>query len=189
MAKLITINGPLGVGKTWVSLRLQEYFGIQGIQFVDVSFQKPLESLAREMVDAPKDMPYDLFKKTLFFGVSGRDWMINISENAKTLYAPIWVHKSFNKISKAANQERTIFLADSQGFPIELAFLDEKADRKELELMTISIEPPDKTHLRGKLWQENDSRFNLAHMTQYVAPDSNEAYWLLKNKIQERGWA
>lgn len=192
VARLITINGPLGVGKTWTVNKLKEYFGVQGVTFIDVNMQEPIKQLAYQLLDLPSSYSYDQMKMTRFMGFTGREWIIKISESMKDLRPTIWVDKSLNKITDDGylTGRNDIYIIDSQGFEVEMNPISEWGRLEVNEVIQIGIEPPDKRHLRGQKWQADDSRYNLCHLlpSSNVVTDSNEAYWLLKNKIQSMGW-
>lgn len=194
MARLITINGPLGVGKTWTVNRLKEYFGVQAVNFVDVNMQEPFKKIAYDVLGIPSSFPYDQMKVTKYHGFTGREWMIKISESMKEMHPTIWVEKSLNLItvdSCLPSNRKKIYMIDSQGFEVEMIPLVKWGELPENDLIQIGIEPPEERDRRGMKWQENDSRYNLCHLLPetHVLPDSNEAYWFLKSEIQKRGWA
>lgn len=196
MAIFITINGPLGVGKTWTVNQLKAYFGPKGVGFTDVNFQEPIRLLAYQLLDLPAHYPYDKMKAERFHGHTGREWIIMISESAKQLNPTIWVDKALARIDRLDDipldpdrQQRMVFVADSQGFEVEMMPIQEWSQLEGNYWIPIGIEPPEFRMKRGMKWQEDDSRFNLCHMLppSNVVPDSNEAYWLLKNKLESRG--
>ena len=196
MAIFITINGPLGVGKTWTVNQLKAYFGPAGVGFTDVNFQEPIRLLAYQLLDLPLTVPYDLMKATKYMGFTGREWIIKISESMKEMVPTIWVDKSLARIDRLSDipldPDRTkqmVFVADSQGFEVELYPIQEWGMREGNHWISIGIEPPELRHRRGAKWQDDDSRFNLCHMLppSNVVTDSNEACWLLKDKLQRLG--
>jgi hypothetical protein len=189
--RLVTINGPLGVGKTWVYNRLSELLAPMGVPLVTVNFQEPLKELTYQLLNVPSHFPYDLFKNTVYHGHSGRAWMIHLSESMKQLDPTIWVRKSVDKMIDITTnvpnntQYARIFIADSQGFEVELDFLSRQ---KVVSLLSCSIEPIEYRDRRGQKYQEDDSRYNLAHLCEIVTEDSSEMYWQLKAALERRGW-
>jgi hypothetical protein len=179
MIKLITINGPLGSGKSWTADRIQDLYPYPVTK--RLGFQDKLAEIVRLMFDVPADVKYDEFKKTEFFGITGRQWMINVSENAKALYAPVWVDIAVAKMRESIGH---IYIVDSQGFEAELHHLEGLPG---IDLLSISIEPPG-TVPRGEKYQADDSRFNCAHLTQFVAQNSDGAVRILQNEMLNRNW-
>jgi hypothetical protein len=196
MAIFITINGPLGVGKTWTVNQLKAYFGLAGVGFTDVNFQEPIKLLSYQLLDIPADFPYDLMKITKYHGFTGREWIIHISERMKDKVPTIWVDKALARIDRISSLpldqdaiKNRVFVADSQGFEVEMTAIQTWRTAGGHTWIPIGIEPPELRHRRGAKWQDDDSRFNLCHTLppENVVTDSNEAYWLLKNKLQELG--
>jgi hypothetical protein len=184
--KLVTFNGPIGCGKSWVCEQLQKKYAIHGIlDFPRVSFQDALREATYILLGVGFEVPYDEFKKTIYHGHTGREWMIHVSERSKELFETLFTETMLLRIKRRPNISRKqIFLADSNGFPSELLALRSKPD---VDLLSCSIEPPGSPE-RGELWTSGDSRYNLAHMCTLVAPDSNAMLDKVELALSRRGW-
>lgn len=182
--RIVTFNGPLGCGKSWVCDRLEERFAGSGIQTRRVSFQDPLRIATMALLGAT-GMNYDVFKKHIFMGLTGRQWMINMSEKFAKNYEPNFFKIRLIEEMEKFHEHRTLFLADSLGFPEELDYLRSRMD---IDVLACCIEPVD-SPVRGHPWMEGDSRFNLAHKCGIVAPNSTSMLPAVLEALSRRGWS
>lgn len=189
--RFVTINGPLGVGKTWVVQQLLNH--IYKILVVPVSWQDPLRKACYELCAVDSSVPYDTFKKMTYFGRTGREWMIRMSEDfakehSETFFSEVLAHRIMNSplMGKGdfINFSSVIFVADSNGFASELMYFKAHAA---FDVLACCIEPPGSPP-RGELWRPDDSRYNLAHMCDIVLPDSTTAFHKLMEALTRRGW-
>lgn len=182
MMKLLTINGPLGSGKTWVAKQL----AIQnpGVAFVYVSFQYPLKAGTMCMLGLDPDTEdYDKFKVTDYFGMTGRQWMIHFATAARSFDPVIWSRVMHSTMRQVIGTP--IFVADSNGFEDELDYFYGQGD---VNLYAASIEPPEYKDRRGLLYSNSDSRYNLAHRCHTVGRDSNEVLAAVTEGLRARNW-
>lgn len=186
--RLVTINGPLGSGKSWTANKLEGFLSASSYTRVErVSFQDPLRIATMALLGVT-GMDYDQFKISNFLGLTGRAWMIKISEElAKPIDPNFFSKVMLSQLLIRANDQKhfvPLFVADSNGFEVEIDFL---RGREEIDLLTCCIEPPGSPP-RGELWTPGDSRVNLAHKCAIVAKDSNELYGKLIAALERRGW-
>ena len=185
--RIITLNGPLQCGKSWTTKQLAAAFKLAGIQPILLDFKDPLIDAVYALLGLPKSTDYESFKVTEYSGVSGRQWLIAMSEilakpyGGQSFFAESLVRRIRNTPNASAPR---VVIAESNGFPIELAYLRAQED---IDLLAITIEPPDSPP-PGELWTVGDSRFNLAHMANIVGRDSNEAKSKALHALQNRGW-
>jgi len=194
--RIVTFNGPMKCGKSWVCDRLPERF--PNTRFERVSFQ---DALARGTLALLGLSPaiygtdaYAEFKETQYYGRTGREWMIFFSESAKVgnptidmadEHPNIWTDVMLDSIRRQhfTHRSGTVYLADSNGFGDELDYL---RGREDVDVLACSIEPPD-SPVRGSTYP-NDSRFNLAHKCAVVAEDSNLLLDRVSAALQRRNW-
>lgn len=184
---LVTINGPLGVGKTWTVDRLAAMN--PDVLFHRVSWQNCLRKAAMALLGVHEiQVSYDVFKKTDYFGKTGRQWMIDMSEGFAKRHDELFFSKVMHQTMRdtiLVPRKKHVFIADSNGFENELAYFKVQED---VNVLACSIEPPDMKERRGLPWIDGDSRFNLAAKCSVVAPDSTEALVLITGALQRRGW-
>jgi len=189
--RLIAINGPWGSGKTWLS---NQIIGPDGDPFFRGTPRKAVNSsdclrkAAIALVGAPDSMPPEVFKSSMFLGLSGRNWMIDLSEKfAKNYDQDFFSRVAYERmLSEAAirTSHQIIFTNDSVSFDNEMMYFRARSD---IDMIGVSIEPPGSAP-RGERWQENDSRYNLAHRCEVVAQDSSTAHKKTIEAMQRRGW-
>lgn len=188
-SKIVTINGPLGHGKTWLRNRLEDHYKNHSMKrVVAVSFQDPLRRAAMNLVGLnPDTFSYDDFKKTVFHGKTGRELMILLSEEfAKPFYGEqFFVAVMSDAIRKTSLPSNALFVADSNGFEIELDWLRAQPD---FDVLSVAIEPAGMKIRRGMPWQADDSRYNLAHKCEVVAENSTLALEKTLGALQRRNW-
>lgn len=190
-ARLLTINGPLGSGKSWIIRQMTEgskCLMFQGIARYPVDFKDPLRKAVYGLLDIPDSYPYDLFKTNLYMGISGRQWMIKLSEDFAKQINPMFfsevLYASILRKVDGRGFGQAIFMSDSNGFEEELMFFK---SRDKIDLLTCCIEPPGSAPA-GERWQEDDSRHNLSHMCDVVGPDSTTVLERTIQAMQRRGW-
>ena len=184
--RLVTINGPQESGKSWVCKQLiARHDALNGPKIIPISIQGPLEAAARALVGEPT-MPYDEFKKTKFFGLTGRTWMIQLSENFAKEIDPLIFAKLAVKAMEARFQPklRQIFVIDSNGFELEL---DYWRGVENIDLLATCIQP-EGTVAPGQPYGGGDSRYNLSHKCGVVAADSTELLGKVEAAMRRRGW-
>ncbi len=182
MMKLMTINGPLGSGKTWVAKQL----AIQNpdTAFVFVSFQYPLRAGTMAMLGLdPDTADYDEFKVTNYFDKTGREWMIFYATHAREFDPMIWSRVLHSTMKQVVGIP--VFVADSNGFEDELDYFYGQGD---VNLYATSIEPPGYENRRGQVYMEGDSRFNLAHRCHTVERDSTQLLASATFGLRARNW-
>lgn len=185
--KLVTINGPLGIGKTWTVKRVSEL--VPHVVFVRISWQDPL-ILATQSLLGVTGMDYDKFKVADFHGLTGRQWMIKMSEDFAKIHGGLTffskvMHERMLKTPQVPHK-KSIFIADSNGFDHEIDYFKTRAD---IDLLPCSIEPPDLKDRRGQTWIDTDSRFNLAHKCAIVTEDSTTMAHSIVAALERRGWS
>lgn len=188
--KFVAINGPLGIGKSWVAINLEKELATSRRMTIQrVSFQDVLREGTMSLLGVPK-ADYDIFKKTQYYGKSGRQWMIDLSENFMKNHDPYIFSKILHDrmrdiqlITRATHHN--LFIADSWGFDSEMGYFRAQAD---VDTLACCIEPPGMSYLRGQPWTADDSRFNLAHKSSIVATDSTNMLKQLKAALDRRGW-
>lgn len=190
MIKFVAINGPLGVGKSWVAANLEKELAVTSrTRILRVSFQDCLRKGVMTLLDVA-DWDYDIFKKTEFYGKTGRQWMIDASENFMKSQDPYIFSKILHDRmailrDQVPHGSRALFVADSWGFESEGDYFRAQSD---VVMLTCCIEPPNMSERRGLPWIEGDSRFNLAHKSTIIAPDSTAMLKQLKAALDRRGW-
>ena len=195
--RFITMNGPLGVGKSWVGDQLEKYLKTNhpNTRLIRASFQDVLAAGVQRLLGA-EHMDYAEFKLTEFYGLTGRQWLIRTSEEmmkpvdpmifSKILYDRMKLETEQRKNVLAHGQIKSLlFYADSNGFEDELMFF---RSRDDLDLLACSIEPADFTDRRGQPWIDGDSRYNLAHLANVVAPTSTIMLENLIKALDRRNW-
>lgn len=188
--KFVAINGPLGVGKSWVAKHLEQELAVTSrTRIIRVSFQDCLRKGVMALLDVP-DWNYDEFKKTEFYGKTGRQWMIDASEDFMKnqdpyIFSKILHNRMVLMRDEIPHDRRALFVADSWGFDSEMDYFRAQVD---VDTLACSIEPPNMVDRRGMPWIEGDSRFNLAHKSNVVASDSTNMLKQLKAALDRRGW-
>lgn len=184
--KLVTLNGPLGVGKSWAADRVAQL--LPDLMIFRVSFQDPLRKAAMALLGVSESqVPYSVFKDTIYFGLTGREWMIQMSEDFAKQREPLFFSKVMHLTMRNQLQpvkRKAIFMADSNGFESELDYFRVQPD---IDLLACSIEPPDSAP-RGTPWIPGDSRFNLAHKCTLVREDSTQMAHAIVDALERRGW-
>lgn len=187
---LVTINGPLGCGKTWTVDRISAMN--QNVIFHRVSWQDSLKKAAMALLGVPIHFSYDLFKKTDYYGKTGRQWMIDLSEGFVKQHDPLFFSKVMHSTMQMEHanhalmtHKKHVFIADSNGFENELDYFRVQED---VNLLACSIEPLHLRERRGLPWIDGDSRFNLAAKCTLVAEDSTEMLGKLNAALQRRNW-
>lgn len=184
---LVTINGPLGVGKSWTAERLEAIHS--HICIHRISFQDCLRKASMALLGVdPNHISYDVFKKAEYLGKTGRQWMIDMSEGFAKSHDPLFFSKIMHQTMRTSlltPNRKHLFVADSNGFESELDYFKVQED---VNLLACSIEPLEYREHRGEPWVEGDSRFNLAHKCTLVAEDSTEMLGKLNAALQRRGW-
>lgn len=187
--RFVAINGPLWVGKSWVADQLEQRLAATSrTRIFRVSFQDVLRKGVMNLLGVP-NIDYGVFKKTLYYGKSGRQWMIDASENFmkshdEQIFSKI-LHDTMNDHMLAVPMgTRNLFIADSWGFESEINYF---RAQPEVDVLACSIEPPGHAP-RGELWIPGDSRYNLAHMASVVAEDSTSMLEKLERALDRRGW-
>lgn len=189
----VCFNGPLGAGKSWVCDRLNEHYS--NVNIVRVSWQDCLANAAMALLAVdPRLTPYAVFKTTEYMGKTGRQWMIDMSENfAKQhdeYFFSIVLAETIRRIGNRplpghSRNHKTLFVADSNGFESELDYMRSQDD---INVLACSIEPPEYHGKRGLPWIAGDSRYNLAHKASVVTGDSNQMLVAAKSALERRGW-
>jgi hypothetical protein len=185
--RLLTLNGPLGSGKTWIRKQLTNTFVQQGLRVEAASWQDPLRLACYALLGVSKEVSYDTFKLTEYYGRTGRQWMIAMSEDfAKQFDRDFFSRVMADKLrmSPMPHYGKHLFIADSNGFDNELLFLRAQPD---IDVVAGCICPPDSPP-PGERWRPDDSRINLAHMCNQVAPSSGELLPKLMKSLHTRGW-
>lgn len=184
--KLITINGPLGSGKSWVADRIPGLVRNYTVQ--RVSFQDPL-TYSIPVLMCRSHMTYADFKKEMIHGQTGRQWMIDVATKMRefdpTIFSRLLYDSMVHLQTNNRHPQQILFVADSNGFADELDFFKSRTD---VDLLTCSIEPLEYRYRRGELYQSDDSRSNLAHKCTIVRPDSDEMLLAIKTALMRRGW-
>lgn len=183
--KLVTLNGPIGSGKSWTCDRLEEVLKQAGKIPIRTSYNDALVRGTMAILNVT-GMDYAKFKVTEFDGKTGRDWLIELSETMKIADPFYWAKltlSSMTRSAKATQSDRVIFLCDSNGFEPEQSFM---RSRENVDVLACSIEPKG-TVPRGEQYP-GDSRFNLAHMCSVVAPDSTHMLQAVTASLMRRGW-
>lgn len=179
--RLITFNGPMQCGKSWVVRNLKERFS--DVQFVPVSFQDTLAKATQTLLGV-EHVPYEEFKKTDYYGRTGRQHMIDVAikkrEHDRYFFSRVLADRMRLVVPV---KRKTLFVADSNGFPDELEFMRVQRD---IDLLPCSIEPDDAPERGGQY--PGDSRFNLAHMCSVVKPNSTLMLDAVSEAIIRRGW-
>ena len=184
---LVTLNGPLGCGKTWTADRVAAVN--PDVLFHRVSWQDCLRRAAMALLGVKEiQVSYDLFKKTDYYGKTGRQWMIDLSEGFAKQHDPLFfskvMHDTMRNVICVPNKKH-VFIADSNGFENELDYFRVQED---VNLLACSIEPLHLQDRRGLPWIDGDSRFNLAAKCTLVAEDSTEMLGKLNAALQRRNW-
>lgn len=184
--KLITLNGPLGSGKSWVADRipgLVRNFSIQRVSFQDPLMHGIPALMCRDY------LPYVDFKKEMIHGQTGRQWMIDVATKMRefdpTIFSKLLYDSMLHLYENNRHPQQILFVADSNGFEDELDFFKSRID---VDLLTCSIEPPEYQDRRGELYQPDDSRSNLAHKCTIVQEDSDQMLVAIKTALMRRGW-
>jgi hypothetical protein len=179
--RLITFNGPMQCGKSWVVKNLVRRF--PDVNFIPVSFQDTLAKATQTLLGV-EHVPYEEFKKTQYYGRTGRQHMIDVATE-KRRHDPYFFSRVMADRMRAHPiiARKKLFVADSNGFPDELEFMRVQMD---IDLLTCSIEPPDAPE-RGCQYP-GDSRFNLAHMCTIIAKDSTLMLDAVSSAIMRRNW-
>ena len=133
---------------------------------------------------------YDEFKKTIYYGLTGRQWMIKCSEEFmkpidETIFSKILYQHMEDIILISPIGTRTLFVADSWGFESEGMFF---RTRQDVDVLACCIEPPGMEVRRGQPWVVDDSRYNLANQCSVIAPDSTSMLQQLIAALNRRGW-
>lgn len=188
--RFVAINGPRGVGKSWVADHLEQRIAATTrVRIHRVSFQDVLRKGAMNLLGVP-NADYDSFKRSTYFGKTGRQWMISLSEDFMKIQAEEQVfsmilHETMNDIMLSVPiGYKNLFIADSWGFESEINYF---RVQPEVDVLACSIEPPGHAH-RGEPWITGDSRYNLAHMASVVAEDSTSMLEKLERALDRRGW-
>ncbi|QIG67823.1 hypothetical protein EVB53_021 [Rhizobium phage RHph_Y60] len=185
--RLITFNGPMQCGKSWVVRNLKERFS--DVTFVPVSFQDTLAK-ATQILLGVEHVPYEEFKKTVYHGRTGRQHMIDVATEKRrhdeVFFSRVLADRMrhYDALRGTAGNKKRLYVADSNGFPDELEFMRAQVD---IDLLACSIEPAD-TVARGENYP-GDSRFNLAHMCSVVATNSTLMLEAVSAALLRRGWA
>lgn len=182
--RLVTINGELGSGKSWVAQQLKARHHAPGVMDITMVYiQKPLE-LAARILTGDERSSYDDFKKLKHFGLTGRDWMIRLSEDfCKPIDSNIFAKLLVTQMLAKQVRNRQIFILDSNGFPEELLYW---RSRPELDVLSVSID--DHKVKPGELYGGGDSRYNLSHMCSVVASNSTDALHFTEAALRRRNW-
>ena len=189
--RFVAINGPLGVGKSWVADHLEQRIAATTrVRIHRVSFQDVLRKGAMNLLGVP-NADYDSFKRSNYFGKTGRQWMIKLSESFMKVHGgeqifSMILHETMNDIMLAyqAVGRKNLFIADSWGFESEINYF---RVQPEVDVLACSIEPPGHAP-RGERWVPGDSRYNRAHMASVVAEDSTSMLEKLERALDRRGW-
>lgn len=188
--RFVAINGPLGVGKSWVANHLESRIAASSrIRIFRVSFQDVLRKAAMNLLGVP-NADYDVFKKTDYYGKTGRQWMIDLSESfvkphRETFFSEV-LHDSMRDLMLTVPMgTKNLFIADSWGFESEINYFRAQLD---VDTLTCAIEPPGLHERRGLPWVAGDSRYNLAAMASVIAHDSTSMLELLQRALDRRGW-
>jgi hypothetical protein len=185
--RILTLNGPLGSGKTWIKKQLASTLASHSIKMASASWQDPLRRACYALLNVSESVDYDTFKVTDYFGRTGRQWMIAMSEDFAKQFDPLFFSRVLAdtlRSSPLPHYGRHLFIADSNGFDTELSFLRAQTD---IEVLAGCICPPDSPP-PGERWRPDDSRLNLSHMCAQVAPTSGELLPKLMKSLQIRGW-
>lgn len=185
-ARLILINGPAGHGKTWLYAHLAAALAKQSIKTHQVQFKGPLIKSTAILLGLNPEFVvsnYDDFKKTQYFGLTGREWMIKIATVMRSQDDNIFVTQAVNGILEKRAGSPKIFICDDLGFENELNI---PLTHPEIECLVVSINPIGNVGPGEKY--PNDSRFNLCHKANVKAYDSNTALELTTNALIRRGW-
>lgn len=194
--RFITMNGPLCVGKSWVGDQLEKYLKVNhpSTRLIRADFKDVLAAGVQRLLGV-EHMDYAKFKLTEFYGLTGRQWLIRASEEmmkpvdpmifSKILYDKMKVEFGIRKNTIAHSRQSLLFYADSNGFEDELMFF---RGREDLDLLACSIEPEDFIDRRGQPWIDGDSRYNLAHLCNVVAPTSTIMFENLIKALDRRNW-
>jgi len=185
--RIITLNGPLGSGKTWVKNQLVSILTAQGIPTSSASWQDPLRKACYALLGVNADVSYDYFKVTDYYGRTGREWMIAMSEDFAKIHDPNFFSRVLADNLRAhhgSRKHKHIFIADSNGFDHELTFLRAQED---IDVLACGICPPDSPP-PGERWRPDDSRINLSHMCAQVAPSSGDLLPKIIKSLHIRGW-
>ena len=179
--RLITLNGPMQCGKSWVVKNIVRQF--PDVNFIPVSFQDTLGK-ATQILLGVEHVPYEEFKKTEYYGRTGRQHMIDVATE-KRRHDPYFFSRVMADRMRGHPivARKKLFVADSNGFSDELEFMRVQVD---IDLLPCSIEPSD-APLRGEQYP-GDSRFNLAHMCNVITKDSTLMLDALSAAIIRRGW-
>lgn len=179
--RLITLNGPMQCGKSWVVTNLMARFA--DVEFKPVSFQDTLAKATQALLGV-EHVPYEEFKKTDYYGRTGRQHMIDVATE-KRRHDPYFFSRVLSDRMRRTRFTRAkqLFIADSNGFPDELEFMRVQTD---IDLLPCSIEPEDAPERGAKY--PGDSRFNLAHMCSVVTVDSSLMLDAVTAAINRRGW-
>lgn len=174
--RLVTLNGPIGCGKSWVVKNLR-------VRTIPMSFQDTLAKSTQVMLGV-EWMDYATFKTTLFNGKTGREWMIIVATECRRHDEYFFARVLHDRMKHQTHSTERIFIADSNGFENELDYMRSQAD---VDLLACSIEPPNAPP-RGAQYM-GDSRFNLAHKCTVVSPNSTLMLDALNAALIRRAWA
>ena len=188
--KFVMINGPLGIGKSWVATNLEKHIAATSrTRIFRVSFQDALRKGVMNLLGVP-NADYDAFKKADYYGLSGRQWMIKCSEEFmktvdETIFSKILHDHMRDLMLQVPIGTRAIFVADSWGFESEGMYFRTQPD---VDILTCCIEPPNMVERRGQTWIAEDSRYNLAHLCGVIATDSTTMLQQIVAALNRRGW-
>lgn len=184
--RVILINGAPGVGKSWVVQQLQK----MNRDIVAIGLNTALIETLSVITGLDLKVPevYARFKTTVFEnGLTGRDWMIMVSEGSKEFDGYNWC-KAFIRKCLALPVQR-IIACDSLGFPNERDFFLASDDVDTLNVYIHDSDGSGGPVLEGPYRQfSGDSRFDLSRHCSIRAGNSDLALAMIQRSIINRGW-
>lgn len=177
---VIGVNGPPGIGKTWLCLRLSEIFRDRSniCHITD-----PIR--AKAMADSNWDLSmgtYIDFKNHVFEdGTTGRDRMIRLGTQMRERHgSSYWNDILVNSVIFSHSE---IVLIDDIGFQDEVHYFDNR-----YPYIQIVISPPEYTIGEHFLLNDGigyDSRVRVHHNHALIATSSNDALAFLEKEIEQ----
>lgn len=203
--RIILINGPIGVGKTWLANKLRE----RSLEFQSdfrrradiVGFADPIRETIRCMFpmrnldtadewrtfkDAVLIEAEDRVDSNRITDFTGRDLMILIGNTLRAHDPSHWIKVFLHhvRMKDSKNLYGFLHICDDWGFENEFQVPSTQPD---FDILSVYIGESMVTE--GPLRQfDNDSRFDLSRYSHIRAPNSSVAFEKVCQAITNRGW-
>jgi hypothetical protein len=177
--RYLLINGAPGVGKSWLAREIKKCSQRYG----RISYADPIRKVTGAFfgIDLSDPAVYDKFKTDMFYGLTGRQWMIHFGNTGRQADINHWVDTVVrNTIHSSLN---SLYIIDDWGFDNEYLRINSTPGA---DVLTVYV---GKDHASKEYEQfPGDSRFRCTQFCAIRAPDSSSALNAVKNALVRRGW-